>query len=1815
LATELVFLGYAVNLNTGHLNRTLGGCRPKPPALFVGACVFVLAAHSNCLFAANSFYETEPNNTPAEANAVSGAVTLFGALSGSDQDGFKWLVSDVDASKRWTLELKGIPGRLTIVDVIRLKYAENGVDVEGFEKLFTIGSRDGSRPGLAENVLFEPGEYILGIAHGGDSNDSSTFRPPVDSISFGEEAAEATQAEEPGAYRLHLREGEFFSVWPRLVDNAVQQSAYDVNPGGRFGSFSTAQDSWFKVVISEDSAQKYWDFGGQAPVSINGEAFLRNAEGEQLAHRLIDRLGKFSFPDLGLAAGDYLIEVKTDATNSIRFFQSAETGQRIEGREAEPNNHWVQANRFPAGASIEGRLVENGDNDVFRLMVDEKHAEQRSSLQLQKAEGQGAELCLLDGKGQRVQCRNGNGLVELTDLVLTPGEWGISVGHGADTAYTLSLVRQSDIEPDYEAEPNDLLEYASGIPAKNRIKGRIAGFDRDFYRLVISENAQLWRFQVVGEGVDSLSFYDGAGFQNKTVRSPPGAGRLRLENVYLLPGTHYVSITGPGGGDYTLLARPLGQPDPNGEFEPNDDISSMQPLYFGQTRTGLLQDVSDKDNYRFHLANWDRIRLTITPPPDGRINANHYWDVDVWRQAFSREPGGELVVEGLFPPGDYRMELIAAEPSDAEYTIKLERLERYGCPADCEPNDNPALANPLPANHVIDGHVGEWRDWDWYELPAFEHATTLSIRQQERRHVEVSRDMQSDSLVAWDEADQAFKGLLPAGQATYLMVRDGGNPDYRLELNFSDGPEAIISTGPPPVSLDIELEATGVSAYRPYGQVLQGRLVLNNNGTEPLEMTLQAATSDRRWNARLDDSSVNMTGGSSLSVPLQVSVPDDAWADRPVRISLAAFAPDGSHVESFKELTVGREVPAIKPRQHWRVPDELLGGFNVVQQNLGGSLVSEPDRNIGWPEKLIDGLAIDGEGLQLRGGYVGPRAEVVYKLAGDAPVEIAGVAVNLLFAQPLNYVRQLDLWASLDGANYEPVIRERLDPLKTEQVLVLEKPVSAKFIKLVVGDDFTGRPHSASSLGEVKIIARPGFDLSSGQGFNLAAPELGGHVVWADPQISLSRDREILTEAPERLTVGLKPGQALEWVIGFHHNRAARIARLEWVNPPNPSGYHEFTRVLVAASLDSPIGPWKPVGEWELAAGEQTQQWVLEQPDWARFLKFSAPGPEIPTTTLAPDTLRVFEAPTSGDYRSILGEWGFDSQSAIYEFLHGIDYEPALTWPSNDARERAAELSANQRVSGLVQLGTHVNWYRLTMPADHNALSMTMTGESTVRTVIRLENEAGESIPVRTLANESTPARHVLEAIAEPGSTVYLKVEEPPRNVAFLWDTSPSVAPFVPMIYNAMITYAGDLVPGQDAANFVPYGSRLLLKDWYGEPYFLQTVLNEYPRSESSSAAEETMDTASRALAMRAGTKAIINVTDAATGRYVPVWERFSAVKPRIFNLRVSSAGAFARYPPTEEDLMQDWSRINGGHYQYMLSHGEMAVAFDRAATLLRRPADYTLQVSSLFREAPGPGTLSVVVGKQGTSVGSGGIELILDASGSMLKQLDGKRRIAIAKEVLSEAVTRFVPAGTPLALRVFGHKEPNACRTDLEIPLQLLDVAATVKVIAGINAMNLAKTPIAASLAAAEFDLGNSQGRRVIVLLTDGEETCDGDPEQVIRALQDKGLVISLNIVGFAIDDAALEAQFESWAKAGNGRYFSAEDQEGLSESLAEALQTPFTVFDSSGAQVASGVAGGEAIELNAGFYRVVVYASPQQVFDLVEIPGEEDVVIELNP
>lgn len=239
-------------------------------------------------------------------------------------------------------------------------------------------------------------------------------------------------------------------------------------------------------------------------------------------------------------------------------------------------------------------------------------------------------------------------------------------------------------------------------------------------------------------------------------------------------------------------------------------------------------------------------------------------------------------------------------------------------------------------------------------------------------------------------------------------------------------------------------------------------------------------------------------------------------------------------------------------------------------------------------------------------------------------------------------------------------------------------------------------------------------------------------------------------------------------------------------------------------------------------------------------------------------------------------------------------------------------------------------------------------------------------------------------------------------------------------------------------------------------------------------------------------------------------------------------------------------------------------------------------------------------------AVADNAVEIILDASGSMLQMLGGRRKMDIARSTLVELVEKTLPDKTPFAFRAFGTRVAN-CESDLLLNVQPLDRAKVGAMVRKLNATNLAKTPLGASLLAVGQDLKNVKGQKVVVLLTDGEETCGGDPAQAIQTLKAQGLDIRVNVVGFDVADAGLKVSFERWATLGGGRYFDAKNGQELSKALTDALRPKFQVTDVTGGVVAEGTVGGARVTLPVGTYTVRVLTSPVRTFERVRIGSKQ--------
>ena len=247
-------------------------------------------------------------------------------------------------------------------------------------------------------------------------------------------------------------------------------------------------------------------------------------------------------------------------------------------------------------------------------------------------------------------------------------------------------------------------------------------------------------------------------------------------------------------------------------------------------------------------------------------------------------------------------------------------------------------------------------------------------------------------------------------------------------------------------------------------------------------------------------------------------------------------------------------------------------------------------------------------------------------------------------------------------------------------------------------------------------------------------------------------------------------------------------------------------------------------------------------------------------------------------------------------------------------------------------------------------------------------------------------------------------------------------------------------------------------------------------------------------------------------------------------------------------------------------------------------------------------------------------VAFILDGSGSMNAQLDGgsETKLAVAKDVLSDLIQQ-VPEEMHGALWIYGHRHPQepkaeSCR-DIEQVFTLgpISAPAYVEAIQSIDALGY--TPIADSLrqAAETLPAGDDQSN-TIVLVSDGKETCGGDPCALAAALKESGASITIHVVGYAVDEET-RAELQCIADASGGTYSDASSAQRLKEALEAALE-----LAESDTTLRVEVAGPEDREVDA---RVLLYEPGAETLvagfnawrDNVVAPGTYDVWIETVP
>jgi hypothetical protein len=173
----------------------------------------------------------------------------------------------------------------------------------------------------------------------------------------------------------------------------------------------------------------------------------------------------------------------------------------------------------------------------------------------------------------------------------------------------------------------------------------------------------------------------------------------------------------------------------------------------------------------------------------------------------------------------------------------------------------------------------------------------------------------------------------------------------------------------------------------------------------------------------------------------------------------------------------------------------------------------------------------------------------------------------------------------------------------------------------------------------------------------------------------------------------------------------------------------------------------------------------------------------------------------------------------------------------------------------------------------------------------------------------------------------------------------------------------------------------------------------------------------------------------------------------------------------------------------------------------------------------------------------------------------DGQVKMDVAKHVVADLVAR-IPEKLRVALVIYGYdKNLNCQAVQVARSLAPLDASGKSELTALIATLRpVANTPIALALETAGRELAKNDAPCGMVLLSDGKETCGGNPIEVAATLASRlKLSYGVNVIGFDVQNEERDSLAEI-ARAGKGKYYNAQTAAELIE-IVRGLQRELEV------------------------------------------------------
>lgn len=190
-------------------------------------------------------------------------------------------------------------------------------------------------------------------------------------------------------------------------------------------------------------------------------------------------------------------------------------------------------------------------------------------------------------------------------------------------------------------------------------------------------------------------------------------------------------------------------------------------------------------------------------------------------------------------------------------------------------------------------------------------------------------------------------------------------------------------------------------------------------------------------------------------------------------------------------------------------------------------------------------------------------------------------------------------------------------------------------------------------------------------------------------------------------------------------------------------------------------------------------------------------------------------------------------------------------------------------------------------------------------------------------------------------------------------------------------------------------------------------------------------------------------------------------------------------------------------------------------------------------------------------------VVVLMDASGSMKGVIDGRTKMELAKAAIARFVEQ-IPGDANVALISYGHvgtsadadKAASCSSVESVYPLSAYQAENFTGSLNSFQASGW--TPLAGAINKAGEILHaypSDEYLNLVYVVSDGVETCDGNPVAAAQQLQSQNIKAKVNIIGFNVDNEG-QQQLKQVADSGGGEYVTVEDPAELEVQITKKWQ-----------------------------------------------------------